>query len=152
MGKNYNCQRFSEFVDMMKDTVTISDKTNLLETQLTEDTPFENFVKLTEDNRRDRARRTEAGDETAELKFTRQTQQPSRPNGNNGQYSSAQKRPHSSGPAPSDKYARHERAPPPRSAGGNYSGDRRGGSAEGCRQWKNNGSCRFGDSCKFTHY
>merc|ERR1712203_483469 len=36
-----------------------------------EDAPVENFVKLTEEHRRDRVRRIDAGDETAQIKFVR---------------------------------------------------------------------------------
>ena len=35
------------------------------------DTPLEDFVKFTEEHRRERERRVDAGDETAKLKFTR---------------------------------------------------------------------------------
>merc|ERR1712060_647776 len=43
----------------------------MLKGMLPDETPLSNFVKLTEDHRRDRERRADAGDETAVLKFTR---------------------------------------------------------------------------------
>merc|ERR1712070_1220253 len=38
-----------------------------------EETPIESFVKMTEEHRRERQRRIDAGDETARLKFQRTT-------------------------------------------------------------------------------
>jgi len=68
--KNFGVEKIEDLVDMVKDTAEISGK-NCLEAQLSDDTPMDNFVKLTEDHRRDRMRRLDAGDETAALKFTR---------------------------------------------------------------------------------
>merc|ERR1719401_1610196 len=48
----------------------------MLSTILAEDLPHAGFVKLAEKHRRDRARRFEAGDETAQLKFVRAAAQP----------------------------------------------------------------------------
>merc|ERR1712070_1127613 len=123
----------------MGESVKINEK-NMLECGKSEDTPFENFVKVTEDHRRERQRRMDAGDETAQLKFTRpgppqakqQQQQtgkgPQAPNhpprrppvqggaGYNTYGSSygAQKRPYSSNPNQCPQ------AKAPRSYGGNY--------------------------------
>merc|ERR1712194_486733 len=58
---------------MIKDTVGISEKNKFFSAALTDDTPIANFAKLTEDHRRERVRRIDAGDETASLKFTRAT-------------------------------------------------------------------------------
>jgi len=69
--KNYGVTKLEDLVDMIKDTVEISTKNGCLEAQLSDDTPMDNFVKLTEDHRRDRMRRLDAGDETAQLKFAR---------------------------------------------------------------------------------
>merc|ERR1719444_19235 len=40
---------------------------SILDPQLSDDTPMENFIRLTEDHRRERLRRIDAGDETAAL-------------------------------------------------------------------------------------
>merc|ERR1711862_679945 len=48
----------------------------MLGATLPEDTPLENFVKQTEDHRRERQRRMDAGDETAQLKFSKPSSPP----------------------------------------------------------------------------
>jgi len=62
----------AELVNMVKDTVAINDSDSIIVSQLPEDTePVSDiFVKLTEESRRDRQRRIDAGDETAKLKFS----------------------------------------------------------------------------------
>merc|ERR1719433_2618510 len=57
---------------MVKDTVRISDPDSLIASSLPEDQePVSDiFVKLTEESRRDRQRRIDAGDETAKLRFS----------------------------------------------------------------------------------
>merc|ERR1712127_491619 len=45
-----------------------------LEAALGDDTPIANFVKITEEHRRERERRLDAGDETAEIKFPKQSE------------------------------------------------------------------------------
>merc|ERR1712086_995333 len=62
-------------VDFIKDTVKIDAK-SMLEAALADDTPLDNFVKQTEDHRRERQRRMDAGDETAQLKFTKPSSPP----------------------------------------------------------------------------
>jgi len=59
-------------VDMIKDTVNFSEEDKILHTVLTEDVEksFNVFVKLTEECRRERQRRIDAGDETAKLRFS----------------------------------------------------------------------------------
>merc|ERR1712226_1466326 len=69
--KDYNLSKLADLIDLVKDTVEIGDKT-MIKTQLSDETPADNFIKLAEEHRRDRSRRAEAGDETAELKFNRQ--------------------------------------------------------------------------------
>merc|ERR1740121_2201262 len=69
--KSFGVEELKDLVDMVKDTVEISAKNSTIESQLSDDTPMDNFVKLTEDHRRDRQRRLDAGDETALLKFTK---------------------------------------------------------------------------------
>merc|ERR1712060_93697 len=85
--KSYGVSKLAELFDMLPDTVKISARNSTIESQLPEDTPMENFVKLTEEHRRDRQRRADAGDEAAVLKFLRsmpasaprQPQQPQQP-------------------------------------------------------------------------
>lgn len=61
----------SELVDLIKDTVTLSSEPQVLTSQLSEDVDTADiFVKYTEEARRERKRRSDAGDETAKLKFT----------------------------------------------------------------------------------
>lgn len=55
--------------DLIKDVFGVGAKNSLLESKLAEETPAENFVKLTEDHRRERQRRLDAGDETAKINF-----------------------------------------------------------------------------------
>jgi len=76
--KNYGVPELKDLVDMVKDTVEIG-KSSTLEAQLADDTPLDNFVKLSEDHRRDRQRRLDAGDESALLKFARAPPPGSRP-------------------------------------------------------------------------
>mmetsp|Transcript_117415 Transcript_117415/g.339462 ORF Transcript_117415/g.339462 Transcript_117415/m.339462 type:complete len:1096 (+) Transcript_117415:106-3393(+) len=76
--KNFSPRTFgvnsnSELFDLIKDTMEIASKCSILEPQLSEDTPLDNFVRLTEDHRRDRQRRYDAGDETAVLRLQRNT-------------------------------------------------------------------------------
>lgn len=87
--KYFGVSKLSSLIDMVKDTVEIKNST--MESQLSEDTPYDNFVKLSEDHRRDRQRRIDAGDETASLKFQRPSAQPPRqpPQGANGQRAAA---------------------------------------------------------------
>eukprot|EP00927_Polykrikos_kofoidii_P016231 TRINITY_DN17309_c0_g1_i1.p1 TRINITY_DN17309_c0_g1~~TRINITY_DN17309_c0_g1_i1.p1 ORF type:complete len:952 (-),score=239.03 TRINITY_DN17309_c0_g1_i1:137-2992(-) len=74
--KNFSPKHFGhntnqELVDMVKDTVTINPRTLVLASQLSDDVEtLEIFVKLTEEQRRERQRRIDAGDETARLKFS----------------------------------------------------------------------------------
>jgi len=62
-------------IEFIKDTVKIDAK-NMLKAELGEETPLDNFVKQTEDHRRERQRRMDAGDETAQLKFTKPSSPP----------------------------------------------------------------------------
>merc|ERR1712048_1028282 len=54
----------------VKETVTIEGEPAMFSSNLTEEAQPEMFVKLTEEKRRERQRRIDAGDETARLKFT----------------------------------------------------------------------------------
>jgi len=57
-----------ELTALVADTATWSDD-QVLTTPIAEDASFDMFVKLTEEKRRERQRRLDAGDETARLKF-----------------------------------------------------------------------------------
>merc|ERR1712039_283475 len=59
----------------MGDTMEVVPKTGVLDPQLSDDTPIANFVRLTEDARRERERLMDAGDETAALHFQKPQQQ-----------------------------------------------------------------------------
>merc|ERR1712232_1148002 len=66
--KNYGMQKFSELNDYIKDTIKVKDD-GYLDTPLDDSTARTYFVQLTEEHRRERERRVDAGDETARLKF-----------------------------------------------------------------------------------
>mmetsp|Transcript_26699 Transcript_26699/g.61447 ORF Transcript_26699/g.61447 Transcript_26699/m.61447 type:complete len:897 (+) Transcript_26699:53-2743(+) len=71
MPKNYGMTTCQEVVELIKDTVLIDAETKVLQTNdLQEDVEVSLFVKVTEENRRERQRRIDAGDETAKLKLT----------------------------------------------------------------------------------
>jgi len=117
--KTFAVEKLADLADLIKDTFSINEKTTFLEAALTDDTPITNFVKLTEDHRRERQRRLDAGDETAELKFPRNHPQPP-PRGPPSRNSSSapQGRWNDSGrPAVGGRYAPASSAPPARSQG-----------------------------------
>lgn len=73
-GKNLSAKSFGEssyqeLIKVLEDTVEIDAK-NTLEAQMSEDTPLDNFVRLTEDDRRERQRRVDTGDAAAAFKFS----------------------------------------------------------------------------------
>jgi len=71
---------------MIKDSVTVDSNTMVLKSLLSEEKEnFDIFVKLTEENRRDRQRRIDAGDETVRLKFSRPEAAPPQKGGPPGQ-------------------------------------------------------------------
>jgi len=69
--KGYNCNELKDLVALVKDAISINGTTQVLDSSLGDDTAFAEFVKLAEENRRERERRVDAGDETAKLKFQR---------------------------------------------------------------------------------
>jgi len=72
--KLFGCKDQRELLALVKDTVTIGPKTGVIESQLSDDMEhLDLFVKLTEENRRERQRRVDAGDESASLKFASQS-------------------------------------------------------------------------------
>lgn len=73
--RSFGADKLSNLIDKIKDTVSIGDN-GLLSAELAEDTPTSNLLKVTEEDRRDRQRRIDAGDETAKLLFPRTAQVP----------------------------------------------------------------------------
>lgn len=76
--KAWNFQQFSvpefdDLLELLKDSISLQGdgQEGHLKADDAADAPPERFVKLTEDNRRERQRRIDAGDETARLKFAR---------------------------------------------------------------------------------
>jgi len=69
-SKHYGKDTNTALLDLIKDTVTIDSEKSVLSSQLNDDVDqLDIFVKLTEECRRERQRRVDAGDETARLKF-----------------------------------------------------------------------------------
>lgn len=76
--KNYGLTETKDVVNLLKDTVSIKD--SLCVSTLGEDIEsMDAFLKLTEQGRRERERRLEAGDETARLKFVNPAPQKAQP-------------------------------------------------------------------------
>jgi len=73
--KSFGVESTEGLISLIKDTVELT-PSGSLETQLSNDTPLDNFVRLTEDARRDRQLRIDSGDELAYLKFQRPTPAP----------------------------------------------------------------------------
>jgi hypothetical protein len=69
--KWYGCSSATALLQMLKDTIEMNSKSSILENMLSDDTPLENFIRLTEDERRERQRRIDAGDEDAALNISR---------------------------------------------------------------------------------
>merc|ERR1712232_532754 len=67
--KSYGVSTVLELLAIIKDTIEVTPKNSILDAQLSDDTPLDNFVKLTEDHRRERERMYDAGDESVVLKF-----------------------------------------------------------------------------------
>merc|ERR1712008_165147 len=77
--KSFNCKEFKDFAELVKDTMDCNEASKLLEAKLAEDTAGTHFVKLAEEDRRERQRRADAGDETAALSFPRPAPGPRQP-------------------------------------------------------------------------
>merc|ERR1712136_90284 len=77
-AKYFGTNTNQDLVDLVKDTVRIDEEKQVLSSCLAEDAGHNPniFVKLTEENRRERQRRIDAGDETARLKFHALAMQP----------------------------------------------------------------------------
>merc|ERR1719189_41202 len=69
--KQFGVESNAELVKLIEDTVEVAQKNAIVEAQLSEDTPLESFIRLTEDHRRERLNRVDAGDEAAALKLQR---------------------------------------------------------------------------------
>jgi len=69
--KTYEVEAFAGFLGHIQDAIAIDQGNNFLKTLLPDDKPITDFVKMTEENRRERQMLVDAGDETAKLKFTR---------------------------------------------------------------------------------
>mmetsp|Transcript_102712 Transcript_102712/g.177382 ORF Transcript_102712/g.177382 Transcript_102712/m.177382 type:complete len:197 (+) Transcript_102712:1722-2312(+) len=69
--KYYGKDTNAGLIDFVKDTVVIEAEKSVLSSQLADDCDsLDIFVKLTEESRRERQRRIDAGDETARLQFS----------------------------------------------------------------------------------
>lgn len=77
--KSFSCKEFKDFIELLKDAMECNGETKLLEAKLSKDTEAANFVKLAEEDRRERQRRADAGDETASLSFPRPAPSPRQP-------------------------------------------------------------------------
>lgn len=69
VARNFSVTTNQALLELIKDTIELLPKGLTLDAQLSDDTPLDNFVRLTEDARRDRQLRIEAGDEAAALRF-----------------------------------------------------------------------------------
>lgn len=76
--KSFGASTTVEVLNFIQDTVDTLSKNSMLDPQLTEETPIDNFVRLTEDMRRERQLRIDSGDEKGVLNFTN-VQSSSRP-------------------------------------------------------------------------
>jgi len=79
--KTYGVSSVVELLELVRDTMEVTPGSSILDAQLAEDTPMDNFVKLTEDERRERLRRLDMGDEASALNFQRNA-----PRGNPADY------------------------------------------------------------------
>lgn len=75
----FGLKDFDELLELLKDSVSLDAATGHLKADQPQDASFDAFVKFTEENRRERQRRLDAGDETAKLKFTRPAPNTGRP-------------------------------------------------------------------------
>ena len=77
---DYGCSNMTELLAMIGDTVIYNATTEMASCEHDVDTTHSTFVKLTEDERRERQCRIEAGDESAKLSFSKATASAIRPN------------------------------------------------------------------------
>jgi len=70
--KNYGVDTVGELIDLVKDTAMADSRSKVVESMVSDDLESNDiFVKLTEESRRDRMRRIDAGEDGAQLKFSR---------------------------------------------------------------------------------
>lgn len=103
-----------DLIDMIKDSITINSESRFLEAVLPEEEPMDKFLRLTEKQRRDRQLCIDAGDETAELKFSRAPPPPS----NDGHSRGGKGGKGKGGKGYRDRDAGYHRPPPPPPQGG----------------------------------
>mmetsp|Transcript_148353 Transcript_148353/g.261823 ORF Transcript_148353/g.261823 Transcript_148353/m.261823 type:complete len:172 (+) Transcript_148353:1892-2407(+) len=97
--KHYGQTTIDGLIALVKDAIVLNSQ-DVLESILPDDAPNDGLVKLTEEHRRDRSRRVDAGDETAELKFKKHQPQ------QQGSWAPAAKRPYGGNIQPANKYPR----------------------------------------------
>lgn len=69
--KNYGVANAAELTKIVKDVMEIESKSSILDAQVSDDTPLDNFVRLTEEHRRERTHRVDLGDESGKLNLVR---------------------------------------------------------------------------------
>jgi len=74
--KQYGLETHADMLALIKDSIAEDSESGLLTAPLPDDTPFDKFVLYTEDHRQERQRCIDAGDETANLKFSRPSPPP----------------------------------------------------------------------------
>lgn len=117
--KSYGVDSNVELLKLVQDTIEVLPKKSILDPQLSEDTPVEIFVRLTEDHRRERQHRFDAGDEGAALCLQRPPPRPQQQ-----QQQPWGRVPWDGGKGKEDYRGRGEypNRPPPPSYGGQYGG------------------------------
>jgi len=119
--QQFGVKEFDDLIDLIKDSVSVDSASGNPKADAAVDVDSESFVKLTEDNRRERQRRIDAGDETARLKFNR-PQAPIRPGvaaGGAGGYGKGGGK-GKGAPAPAPSYGQKRPYTPAPSTGGSY--------------------------------
>lgn len=69
--QTYNVSKTADLVALIDDCIILDERTQTLEVHFDDDTPLDCFVRMAEDERRERVCRVELGDATAVLKFQR---------------------------------------------------------------------------------
>eukprot|EP00927_Polykrikos_kofoidii_P033428 TRINITY_DN2825_c0_g1_i1.p1 TRINITY_DN2825_c0_g1~~TRINITY_DN2825_c0_g1_i1.p1 ORF type:complete len:1063 (-),score=218.89 TRINITY_DN2825_c0_g1_i1:193-3357(-) len=73
------CKGFADIEALIKENVTLDEKTSFIDVVLPADEPLDKFMRVTEEHRRERQRCIDAGDETARLKFSKPASLPTPP-------------------------------------------------------------------------